>query len=139
VPLPGGDQDRQRPPTALDAQLQLAAQPTAAAPQSLILRLCASPLRSACTGIRCPTTTGKIERFHKTLRAELLTGRRFPSLALAQQAVDAWVENDNTQRPHQAIAMPVPANGSGRPRPEPPWRLDHRPSLPAQPPSVPPR
>jgi transposase InsO family protein len=62
-----------------------------------------------CTGVRCPTTTGKIERFHKTLRAELLTGRRFESLALAQQAVDAWVDDYNTQRPHQGIAMAVPA------------------------------
>ena len=35
------------------------------------------------TGVRCPTTTGKIERFHKTLRAELLTGHRFDSLAHA--------------------------------------------------------
>jgi transposase InsO family protein len=61
------------------------------------------------TGIRCPTTTGKIERFHKTLRAELLTGRRFNSLAQAQQLLDAWVTDYNTQRPHQAIAMQVPA------------------------------
>jgi len=61
------------------------------------------------TGIRCPTTTGKIERFHKTLRAELLTGRRFDSLAQAQQVLDAWVADYNTQRPHQAIAMAVPA------------------------------
>jgi hypothetical protein len=62
-----------------------------------------------CIGVRCPTTTGKIERFHKTLRTELLTGRRFDSLALAQQAVDAWVDDYNAQRPHQAIAMAVPA------------------------------
>ena len=61
------------------------------------------------TGIRCPTTTGKIERFHKTLRAELLTGRRFDSLTGAQQVLDAWVDDYNTQRPHQAIAMAVPA------------------------------
>jgi len=61
------------------------------------------------TGVRCPTTTGKIERFHKTLRAELLTGRRFESLAHAQQVLDAWVDDYNTQRPHQAIAMLVPA------------------------------
>jgi hypothetical protein len=61
------------------------------------------------TGVRRPTTTGKIERFHKTLRAELLTGRRFGSLALAQQAVDAWVADYNTQRPHQALSMAVPA------------------------------
>ena len=61
------------------------------------------------TGIRCPTTTGKIERFHKTLRAELLTGRRFDSLPHAQQVLDAWVADYNTRRPHQAIAMLVPA------------------------------
>ena len=61
------------------------------------------------TGVRCPTTTGKIERFHKTLRAELLTGRRFDSLPQAQQVLDAWVADYNLQRPHQAIAMAVPA------------------------------
>jgi transposase InsO family protein len=61
------------------------------------------------TGVRCPTTTGKIERFHKTLRAELLTGRRFASLHHAQQVLDAWVDDYNTRRPHQAIAMAVPA------------------------------
>jgi transposase InsO family protein len=63
-----------------------------------------------CTGIRCPTTTGKIERFHKTLRAELVTGRRFDSLTGAQQVLDAWVADYNTQRPHQGIAMAVPAS-----------------------------
>jgi transposase InsO family protein len=61
------------------------------------------------TGVRCPTTTGKIERFHKTLRAELLTGRRFDSLAQAQQVLDAWVTDSNYHRPHQPIAMQVPA------------------------------
>jgi transposase InsO family protein len=61
------------------------------------------------TGVRCPTTTGKLECFHKTLRTELLTGRRFGSLAHAQQVLDAWVDDYNTQRPHQAIAMAVPA------------------------------
>jgi transposase InsO family protein len=62
-----------------------------------------------CTGVRCPTTTGKIERFHKTLRAELFTGRRFASLTEAQQVLDSWVQDYNTNRPHQAIAMRVPA------------------------------
>jgi transposase InsO family protein len=61
------------------------------------------------TGIRCPTTTGKIERFHKTLRAELPTGHRFDTLAQAQQLLDAWVADYNHHRPHQAIAMQVPA------------------------------
>jgi Integrase core domain len=61
------------------------------------------------TRVRAPTTTGKIERFHKTLRAELLTGRRFHSLHHAHQVLDAWGADDNLPRPHQAIAMPVPA------------------------------
>ena len=69
------------------------------------------------TGVRAPTTTGKIERFHKTLRAELLTGRRFDSLALAQQVLDAWVTDYNYRRPHQAIAMAVPAKRFHRPPP----------------------
>jgi Integrase core domain len=33
----------------------------------------------------------KIERFHKTLRAELLTGHRFDTLHHAQQVLNAWV------------------------------------------------
>ncbi len=61
------------------------------------------------TGVRAPTTTGKIERFHKTLRVELLTGRRFDSLQQAQGVLDAWVADYNFRRPHQALAMLVPA------------------------------
>jgi transposase InsO family protein len=61
------------------------------------------------TGVRSPTTTGKVERFHKTLRTELLTGRRYDSLYHAQQVLDAWVADYNLRRPHQAIAMQVPA------------------------------
>jgi len=75
------------------------------------------------SGVRCPTTTGKIERFHKTLRAELLTGRRFDSLAHAQQVLDAWVDDYDTQRPHQAIAMAVRPGASSR---RPPRRLRSR-------------
>jgi transposase InsO family protein len=70
------------------------------------------------TGVRCPTTTGKIERFHKTLRAELLTGRRFDSLHHAQQVLDAWVDDYNHHRPHQAIAMAVPARRFQQPTAE---------------------
>jgi hypothetical protein len=61
------------------------------------------------TAPRSPTTTGKIERFHKTLRVELLDGLRFDSLAQAQQVIDAWVTDYNTRRPHQALAMATPA------------------------------
>jgi transposase InsO family protein len=65
-----------------------------------------------CTGVRSPTTTGKIERFHKTLRAELFTGRRLESLAEAQQVLDSWVDSYNTARPHQALGMATQPNGS---------------------------
>lgn len=51
---------------------------------------------------RSPTTTGKIERFHRSLRAEFLSNRMpFTNLKTAQQAVDEWVDDYNTNRPHQ--------------------------------------
>ena len=60
---------------------------------------------------RSPTTTGKIERFHKSLRAELLDHvAPFESLEAAQAAVDGWVHAYNHQRPHQALDMAVPAS-----------------------------
>ena len=61
------------------------------------------------TGVRSPTTTGKIERFHQSLRREFLADRTFPSLRLAQDALDAWVGEYNTARPHQALEMATPA------------------------------
>ncbi|MFF2519078.1 IS481 family transposase [Streptomyces sp. NPDC058086] len=60
---------------------------------------------------RSPTTTGKIERFHQTLRRELLDGcDPFEDLAAAQSAVDAWLEDYNRMRPHQSLDMAVPAS-----------------------------
>jgi transposase InsO family protein len=51
-----------------------------------------------------PTTTGKIERLHKTIRAEFLTehDRRHATMQAAQAALDAWVVEYNTERPHQS-------------------------------------
>lgn len=58
---------------------------------------------------RSPTTTGKIERFHGSLRRELLDDcGPFESLAAAQRAVDAWVHAYNHSRPHQALKMATP-------------------------------
>jgi transposase InsO family protein len=60
---------------------------------------------------RSPTTTGKIERFHGSLRRELLDDAvPFADLAAARAAVDAWVSDYNTARPHQAIGMATPAD-----------------------------
>jgi hypothetical protein len=61
------------------------------------------------TAPRSPTTTGKIERFHRSLRAEFDTRRVFSSLRTAQQALDEWVEHYNTERPHQSLDMATPA------------------------------
>ncbi len=57
-----------------------------------------------------PTTTGKIERFHRTLRIEFDTRRAFASLAVAQQELDEWVTYYNTQRPHQALGDNPPVS-----------------------------
>ena len=62
------------------------------------------------TAPRSPTTTGKIERFHRTLRAELLTGTVFADLAAAQRELDAWVEHYNRDRPHYSLNMATPAS-----------------------------
>lgn len=58
-----------------------------------------------------PTTTGKVERFHLTLRREFLDHvGPFPSLLAAQAALDSWITGYNCDRPHQAIDMAHPAD-----------------------------
>lgn len=71
---------------------------------------------------RSPTTTGKIERFHKTLRTEFLDHvAPFETITAAQDAIDGWVAGYNHRRPHQALDMatpgqPVPAQWPDSPR-----------------------
>ena len=65
-------------------------------------------IEHALTRPRSPTTTGKVERFHRSLREELLSGQAWPDEAAAQQALDAWVVHYNTDRPHQGIGMVTP-------------------------------
>jgi transposase InsO family protein len=91
------------------------------------------------TGVRCPTTTGKIERFHKTLRTELLTGRRFDSLTHAQQVLDAWVADYTCAAPTRPPPCKFRPSGSNPPPPAPAWHLDDRFSPLGQPPSARPR
>jgi transposase InsO family protein len=67
-----------------------------------------------------PTTTGKIERFHQTLRRELLDqARPFTSLLEAQAALDDWVREYNAERPHQALETKVPVAPAERFHPAP--------------------
>ena len=68
-----------------------------------------------------PQTQGKDERFHRTLKAEVLDGRSFRNLDQAQAAFDAWREVYNGQRPHEALDMATPSERyaiSSRPMPE---------------------
>jgi transposase InsO family protein len=68
---------------------------TASAEQQGICHLLTKPAH--------PTTTGKIERFHRTLRVKLLDNPGFTSLEAAQQEINAYVVHSNTERPHQAL------------------------------------
>jgi transposase InsO family protein len=58
-----------------------------------------------------PTTTGKVERFHRTYRDEFLVDhdRRHATIDEAQEALDTWVVKYNTERPHQSLGDRPPA------------------------------
>ena len=56
-----------------------------------------------------PQTLGKDERFHRTLKAELLHQRAFADLAHCQHHFDRWRDLYNLERPHDALALAVPA------------------------------
>ena len=83
---------------------------------------------------RSPTTTGKIERFHQTLRRELLDDARpFASVLAAQAALDDWVRDYNAQRPHQALETSRPVVPAERFQPAAPEERELLPLwLPAQ-------
>ena len=57
-----------------------------------------------------PQTQGKDERFHRTLKAEVLRGPPFRDLAHAQLRFDAWRSVYNLERPHEALGQQVPAS-----------------------------
>jgi transposase InsO family protein len=55
-----------------------------------------------------PTTTGKVERLHRTMRREFFDEARFATIEETQAALDAWVVLYNTQREHQSLGDVVP-------------------------------
>jgi len=65
-------------------------------------------VRHLLTAPRSPTTTGKVERFHKTLRREFLNDKTFVSITDSQAQLDGWVHIYNFERPHQSLGMAVP-------------------------------
>lgn len=57
-----------------------------------------------------PQTQGKEERFHRTLKAEVLRDRLFTDLRDCQRRFDPWRDIYNCQRPHEALKLAVPAS-----------------------------
>jgi transposase InsO family protein len=57
-----------------------------------------------------PQTLGKDERFHRTLKAEVLRYCETLDLAACQSRFDWWRDEYNTERPHEALEMAVPAS-----------------------------
>jgi transposase InsO family protein len=55
-----------------------------------------------------PTTTGKVERLHRTMRREFFDEARFATIEETQAALDAWVLHYNTEREHQSLGDTVP-------------------------------
>jgi len=60
-------------------------------------------IRHLLTAPHSPTTTGKVERFHKTLKREFLDDKVFDTIAEAQTAIDGWVDEYNHSREHQSL------------------------------------
>lgn len=76
-------------------------------------RICAeNGIRHLLTAPRSPTTTGKVERLHKTMRAEFFNDadRRYDTIQGLQQDLDEWVVHYNTARPHQSLGMRPPVD-----------------------------
>ena len=57
-----------------------------------------------------PQTQGKDERFHRTMKAEVLAGREFLDLHHCQVHFDRWRQLYNFERPHDSLGMNVPAS-----------------------------
>jgi hypothetical protein len=55
-----------------------------------------------------PTTTGKVERLHRTMRDEFFSENVFDTIEETQLALDQWVVDYNTQREHQSLGDTVP-------------------------------
>lgn len=59
---------------------------------------------------RHPQTQGKEERFHRTRKAEVLTGRAIEDLSDAQGLFDPWRRIYHCDRPHEALELEPPAS-----------------------------
>jgi transposase InsO family protein len=67
-------------------------------------RICVNNgIRHILTAPYSPTTTGKIERLHKTMRKEFFSDNSFDSIDDLQAALNVWVADYNNEREHQSL------------------------------------
>jgi transposase InsO family protein len=57
-----------------------------------------------------PQTQGKDERFHRSLKEEVLDRKSFTDLGACQFAFDRWRQIYNYERPHEALALETPSS-----------------------------
>jgi transposase InsO family protein len=79
-----------------------------------------------------PQTQGKEERFHRTLKAEVLQGPPYAGLDEAQRRFNHWRTVYNLERPHEACALRPPISRyrpSERPYPESLPPLEYSPDM----------
>ena len=60
--------------------------------------------------IKHPQTQGKIERFHRTMKQELLNHNTFKDVFEANEALQNWRLKYNNIRPHEALNMKCPSD-----------------------------
>lgn len=58
--------------------------------------------------VKHPQTQGKIERFHRTMKSELLNHRVIADIDDAERQFRAWRDKYNNVRPHEALGMKCP-------------------------------
>ena len=57
-----------------------------------------------------PQTLGKLERFHRSLKVELLQGSIYADIDHCQISFDRWRDFYNLERPHHALELDTPAS-----------------------------
>ena len=71
-----------------------------------MLRGCGA--RDVTTAVRHPESCGRIERFHRTLKEELIWRQEWEDLAQVQKAVDDWISFYNGERLHSSLGYKTP-------------------------------
>ncbi len=82
------------------------------------------------SSVRHPQTQGKDERFHRSLKEEVLRYHQFINLRETQKILDEWRKIYNFERPHEGIGLLCPIQrykSSLRPYPEKLPEIEYKP------------